>query len=105
MINLNINIENYPKLNDIKKTKDFDYIIETIFRLGYNCYFNTVSNNLEYYSAKDDLVNTLNTTIQPLTDLTKSLYGLNQSTKKGEITELLNEDYINKQLPEYNYDI
>jgi hypothetical protein len=48
---------------------------------------------------------TLNTSIQPLNDLTKSLYGLNQSTKKGDITEALMEDVIKIQLPEYNYDI
>ncbi len=105
MVNLNINIQEYPKLNELKNNKDFDQILQTIFRLGYNSYFNTISNNLEYYTVKDDIINSLNNTIQPLSELTKGLYGLNQSTKKGEITELLIEDYITKQLPEYNYDI
>jgi hypothetical protein len=50
-------------------------------------------------------MNTLTTTIQPLNDLTKSLYGLNTSTKKGDITEALIEDIIIKQFPEYNYDV
>lgn len=105
METININLNDYPELIDIKKQKNFSNILQTIFRLGYNTYFNTVSNNLEYYTVKDDIISTLNTTIQPLNDLTKSLYGLNSSTRKGEITEVLIEDIISKQLPEYNYDI
>ena len=105
METININLNDYPDLLDIKKQKNFNNILQTIFRLGYNTYFNTVSNNLEYYTVKDDIISTLNTTIQPLNDLTKSLYGLNSSTRKGEITEVLIEDIISKQLPEYNYDI
>jgi hypothetical protein len=105
METININLNDYPELIDIKKQKNFNNILQTIFRLGYNTYFNTVSNNLEYYTVKDDIISTLNTTIQPLSDLTKSLYGLNSSTRKGEITEVLIEDIISKQLPEYNYDI
>ena len=105
METITINISEYPNLKDIKNTKNFQNILQTIFRLGYNTYFNSVSNNLEYYTVKDDLVNTLNETIQPLNDLTRSLYGLNQSTKKGNITEAMIEDIIKIQLPEYNYDI
>ena len=105
METININLNDYHELIDIKKQKNFNDILQTIFRLGYNTYFNTVSNNLEYYTVKDDIMSTLNTTIQPLNDLTKSLYGLNSSTRKGEITEVLIEDIISKQLPEYNYDI
>jgi hypothetical protein len=104
-INTSINIKEYPKLETIQKNKDFDNILQTIFRLGYNTYFNSISNNLEYYTVKDDIVNTLNETIQPLNDLTKSLYGLNSSTKKGDITEALIEDIIKIQVPEYNYDV
>ena len=70
-INTSINIKEYPKLENIQKNKDFDNILQTIFRLGYNTYFNSISNNLEYYTVKDDIVNTLNETIQPLNDLTK----------------------------------
>lgn len=105
METININLNDYPELIDIKKDKNYNNILQTIFRLGYNTYFNTVSNNLEYYTVKDDIISTLNNTIQPLNDLTKSLYGLNSSTRKGEITEVLIEDIISKQLPEYNYDI
>jgi hypothetical protein len=106
-ININIDTKNFPELDKslVKDSKNFQNLLETIFRLGYNTYFNSISNNLEYYTVKDDLINTLNTTIQPLNDLTKSLYGLNQSTKKGDITEALMEDVIKIQLPEYNYDI
>jgi len=100
-----INIKEYPKLETIQNNKDFENILQTIFRLGYNTYFNSISNNLEYYTVKDDIVNTLNETIQPLNDLTKSLYGLNSSTKKGDITEALIEDIIKIQVPEYNYDV
>jgi hypothetical protein len=105
METITINISEYPNLKNIKDTKNFKNILDTIFRLGYNTYFNSISNNLEYYTVKDDLVNTLNDTIQPLSDLTKNLYGLNQSTKKGGVTESLIEDIIKIQLPEYNYDI
>jgi hypothetical protein len=105
METITINISEYPNLKDIKNTKNFQNILQTIFRLGYNTYFNSVSNNLEYYTVKDDLITTLNETIQPLNDLTRSLYGLNQSTKKGNITEAMIEDIIKIQLPEYNYDI
>ena len=105
MLSLSINLDEYPELKKIQATKNFSNILQTILRLGYNTYFNSISNNLEYYSVKDDLVNTLNTTIQPLNDLTKSLYGLNTSTKKGDITEALIEDILIKQFPEYNYDV
>ena len=100
-----IDTKDFPELEKLKDSKNLDNMLQTIFRLGYNTYFNSISNNLEYYTVKDDLINTLNTTIQPLNDLTKSLYGLNQSTKKGDITEALMEDIIKIQLPEYNYDI
>lgn len=105
MLNLSINLDEYPELKNIQATKNFQNILQTIFRLGYNTYFNSISNNLEYYSVKNDLMTTLNTSIQPLNDLTKSLYGLNTSTKKGDITEALIEDVIVKQFPEYNYDV
>jgi hypothetical protein len=105
MESINIKLEEYIKLEKLKKLPDYKNILQTIFRLGYNTYFNSISNNLEYYTVKDDLMNTLNDTIQPLNDLTKSLYGLNQSTKKGDITEALIDDIITKQFPEYNYDI
>ena len=105
MLSLSINLDDYPEIKKIQATKNFSNILQTILRLGYNTYFNSISNNLEYYSVKDDLVNTLNSTIQPLNDLTKSLYGLNTSTKKGDITEALIEDIIIKQFPEYNYDV
>jgi len=105
MESISINSDEYPELKELKKNPQYKNIIQTIFRLGYNTYFNTVSNNLEYYTVKNDMVNTLNETIQPLNDLTKSLYGLNQSTKKGDITEALIDDIITKQFPEYNYDI
>ena len=105
MESININLEEYPELKSIKNSKVYLNILQTIFRLGYNTYFNTVSNNLEYYTVKDDIMSTLNTTIQPLSDLTKSLYGLNSSTRKGEMTEALIETVIKNQLPEYNYDI
>jgi hypothetical protein len=105
MLSLSINLDDYPELKNIQATKNFSNILQTIMRLGYNTYFNSISNNLEYYSVKDDLVSTLNSTIQPLNDLTKSLYGLNTSTKKGDITEALIEDIIIKQFPEYNYDV
>jgi len=105
METINIKLEEYIKLEKLKKLPDYKNILQTIFRLGYNTYFNSISNNLEYYTVKDDLMNTLNDTIQPLNDLTKSLYGLNQSTKKGDITEALIDDIITKQFPEYNYDI
>jgi len=104
-INMMIDTKDFPELEKLKDSKNLDNMLQTIFRLGYNTYFNSISNNLEYYTVKDDLINTLNTTIQPLNDLTKSLYGLNQSTKKGDITEALMEDIIKIQLPEYNYDI
>jgi len=104
-INIPITLKDYPELEKLKSSKNFQNVLQTIIRLGYNTYFNSISNNLEYYTVKDDLINTLNTTIQPLNDLTKSLYGLNQSTKKGDITEALMEDVIKIQLPEYNYDI
>jgi len=106
-INMMIDTKDFPELEKfiVKDSKNIDNMLQTIFRLGYNTYFNSISNNLEYYTVKDDLINTLNTTIQPLNDLTKSLYGLNQSTKKGDITEALMEDVIKIQLPEYNYDI
>jgi len=104
-INICIDTKNFPELEKLKDSKNLDNMLQTIFRLGYNTYFNSISNNLEYYTVKDDLISTLNTTIQPLNDLTKSLYGLNQSTKKGDITEALMEDVIKMQLPEYNYDI
>jgi hypothetical protein len=104
-ISLKIDTKNFPELEKLKDSKNFDNMLQTIFRLGYNTYFNSISNNLEYYTVKDDLISTLNTTIQPLNDLTKSLYGLNQSTKKGDITEALMEDIIKMQLPECNYDI
>lgn len=105
MLSLSVNLEEYPELKNIQATKNFQNILQTIFRLGYNTYFNSISNNLEYYSVKNDLMTTLNTSIQPLNDLTKSLYGLNTSTKKGDITEALIEDVIVKQFPEYNYDV
>jgi len=105
MLSLSINLDEYPELKNIQATKNFSNILQTIIRLGYNTYFNSISNNLEYYSVKDDIMSTLNTTIQPLNDLTKSLYGLNTSTKKGDITEALIEDIIIKQFPEYNYDV
>ena len=105
MISLSINLDEYPELKDIQKTKNFNNILQTIIRLGYNTYFNSISNNLEYYSVKDDLVNTLNSTIQPLNELTKGLFGMNSSTKKGGVTETLIEDIIIKQFPEYNYDV
>jgi hypothetical protein len=104
-VNIPITLKDYPELEKLKSSKNFQNVLQTIIRLGYNTYFNSISNNLEYYTVKDDLINTLNTTIQPLNDLTKSLYGLNQSTKKGDITEALMEDVIKIQLPEYNYDI
>jgi hypothetical protein len=104
-VNITISLKDYPELEKLKSSKNFQNVLQTIIRLGYNTYFNSISNNLEYYTVKDDLINTLNTTIQPLNDLTKSLYGLNQSTKKGDITEALMEDVIKIQLPEYNYDI
>ena len=104
-INIPITLKEYPELEKLKSSKNFQNVLQTIIRLGYNTYFNSISNNLEYYTVKDDLINTLNTTIQPLNDLTKSLYGLNQSTKKGDITEALMEDVLKIQLPEYNYDI
>ena len=103
--NISIKLDEYPELKDLQKNPQYKNILQTIFRLGYNTYFNSVSNNLEYYTVKNDMVNTLNETIQPLNDLTKSLYGLNQSTKKGDITEALIDDIITKQFPEYNYDI
>lgn len=105
MLSLSVNLEEYSELKNIQATKNFQNILQTIFRLGYNTYFNSISNNLEYYSVKNDLMTTLNTSIQPLNDLTKSLYGLNTSTKKGDITEALIEDVIVKQFPEYNYDV
>lgn len=105
MLTLSVNLDEYPELKNIQATKNFQNILQTIFRLGYNTYFNSISNNLEYYSVKNDLMTTLNTSIQPLNDLTKSLYGLNTSTKKGDITEALIEDVIVKQFPEYNYDV
>jgi hypothetical protein len=105
MLSLSVNLDEYPELKNIQATKNFQNILQTIFRLGYNTYFNSISNNLEYYSVKNDLMTTLNTSIQPLNDLTKSLYGLNTSTKKGDITEALIEDVIVKQFPEYNYDV
>lgn len=105
MESISINNDEYPELKELKKNPQYKNILQTIFRLGYNTYFNTISNNLEYYTVKNDMVNTLNETIQPLNDLTKSLYGLNQSTKKGDITEALIDDIITKQFPEYNYDI
>jgi hypothetical protein len=105
MESINIKLDEYPELKDLNKNPQYKNILQTIFRLGYNTYFNTVSNNLEYYTVKDDLMNTLNETIQPLNDLTKSLYGLNQSTRKGDITEALIDDIIGRQFPEYNYDI
>jgi hypothetical protein len=105
MLPLSINLDEYPELKKIQATKNFHNILQTILRLGYNTYFNSISNNLEYYSVKDDLVNTLNTTIQPLNELTKGLFGMNSSTKKGGVTETLIEDIILKQFPEYNYDI
>jgi hypothetical protein len=104
-LNISIDIDDFPELKKLKSSKNFNNMLQTIVRLGYNTYFNSISNNLEYYTVKDDLISTLNTTIQPLNDLTKSLYGLNQSTKKGDITEALMEDVIKIQLPEYNYDI
>jgi len=104
-LNIKIDTKDFPELEKLKDTKNFDNLLQVILRLGYNTYFNSISNNLEYYTVKDDLISTLNTTIQPLNDLTKSLYGLNQSTKKGDITEALMEDIIKIQLPEYNYDI
>jgi len=104
-LNIKIDTKDFPELQKLKDSKNIENLMQTIFRLGYNTYFNSISNNLEYYTVKDDLINTLNTTIQPLNDLTKSLYGLNQSTKKGDITEALMEDIIKIQLPEYNYDI
>ena len=103
--NISIKLDEYPELKDLQKNPQYKNILQTIFRLGYNTYFNSVSNNLEYYTVKNDMVNTLNETIQPLNDLTKSLYGLNQSTKKGDITEALIDDIITKQFPEYNYGI
>ena len=105
MLSLSINLDEYPELKKIQATKNFSNILQTIIRLGYNTYFNSISNNLEYYSVKDDLVNTLNTTIQPLNELTKGLFGMNSSTKKGGVTETLIEDILLKQFPEYNYDI
>ena len=105
MLSLSINLDEYPELKKIQATKNFPNILQTIIRLGYNTYFNSISNNLEYYSVKDDLVNTLNTTIQPLNELTKGLFGMNSSTKKGGVTETLIEDILLKQFPEYNYDI
>lgn len=105
MLPISINLDEYPELKKIQATKNFHNILQTILRLGYNTYFNSISNNLEYYSVKDDLVNTLNTTIQPLNELTKGLFGMNSSTKKGGVTETLIEDIILKQFPEYNYDI
>jgi len=104
-VNITISLKDYPELEKLKSSKNFQNVLQTIIRLGYNTYFNSISNNLEYYTVKDDLMNTLNDTIQPLNDLTKSLYGLNQSTKKGDITEALIDDIITKQFPEYNYDI
>ena len=73
MLSLSINLDDYPEIKKIQATKNFSNILQTILRLGYNTYFNSISNNLEYYSVKDDLVNTLNSTIQPLNDLTKNI--------------------------------
>jgi len=36
--NISINLEEYPELKDLKKTKNFNNILQTIFRLGYNTY-------------------------------------------------------------------
>ena len=105
METINIKLEEYPELKLIKDSSSYSNILQTIFRLGYNTYFNSISNKLEYYTVKDDLINTLNTTITPLTELTRGLYGMNSSTRKGELTEALIETVIQNQLPDYNYDI
>jgi hypothetical protein len=51
METINIKLEEYPELKLIKDSSSYSNILQTIFRLGYNTYFNSISNKLVILKA------------------------------------------------------
>lgn len=118
-INIKLNIEEYPILNQLKK-KDLETQIYKIIKTGYDIYFPSIkkiNNNIEYYefieqinNIKSDIKNELNTIdisnkINSLESSLNKLIGISSnSAKKGNYGENYLEEIISQRYGDIKYE-
>jgi len=107
---LEIDLKNFPKLNDLKKKK-IQTTLYDIIKIGYDIYFpsneiinNTISDNI-LYNKIDEKFNIFDNKFELFSENVDKLIGVsNNSSKKGNFAENMLEDIFNKRYGDIKFE-
>ena len=105
-INISIDLDLFPKLHnftDIELSGIIKHLFNKWYDESYNNNISTEQLNVHIDKGMESSINTIQNSINDMNQITKEMYGISKSVKKGQIFETLVQDIIQKHFEDYSY--